>query len=37
MRQARSAASSASAIVKHRLGELEEEAGAMREYISGSR
>ena len=24
-------------MVKHRLGELEEEAGAMREYISGSR
>jgi CBS domain-containing protein len=24
-------------VVKHRLGELEEEAGAMREYISGSR
>ncbi len=24
-------------VVKHRLGELGEEAGAMREYISGSR
>ena len=24
-------------VVKHRLGELEEESGAMREYISGSR
>ena len=24
-------------VVKHRLGELEEETGAMREYISGSR
>jgi CBS domain-containing protein len=24
-------------VVKHGLGELEEEAGAMREYISGSR
>jgi hypothetical protein len=24
-------------VVKDRLGELEEEAGAMREYISGSR